>query len=104
MLVLVDLSAGTILLPVELSLFALGQMTIVSSHVSFLLVINMLFAIFQMRGLPGRERTVLFPVRDAILLILLAAIHFVNTRMARIILPRSGAGCVVLGLSSGASY
>jgi len=104
MFVLIDLPAGTVLLPVNLPLLALGQVAIVSSHVSFLLVVDMLFAIFQMRSLARRQRTVLFSVRNAILLILLAAIHLVDARMSRIVLPRSGAGCVVLGLSSGTSY
>jgi len=101
MFVLIDPLAHVVLLLVELPLLALGQVTIVSRHIGFLLVFNLLFAIFQSRSLPRRQRAVLDAVRDSILLRRLAGIHFVDARMTRIDLPRSRAGCVaVLGLSS----
>jgi len=102
MLVFVDLLAGTVLLPIELPLLALGQMTIVGGHISFLLVLDVLFLSFHVRSLSRRHGAVLDAVGDAVLLILLAPIDFVDARMARIDLPRSRAGCVaILGLSSG---
>src|SRR5580692_7934398 len=102
MLVLVDLFARVVLLAVQLLLFALGQVTVVGSHVSFFLVLNVLFLLFHVRGLSRSHGAVLDAVRDAVLLILLAVIHFVDAGMIRIVLPRSRAGCVaVLGLSRG---
>lgn len=91
-----------VLFPVELLLLALGQVTIVGSHIGLLLVLDVLFFIFQMRSLSRRQRAVLDAVRDAILLIRLAAIDFVDPGMTRIDLPRSRAGSVaILGLSRG---
>lgn len=102
MLVSVDLPAGLVLFLVEAPLFALGQVTIVGSHIRFLLVLGPLLAVFQMRRLSGRQRAVLIAVGDAVLLILFAAINFVDAGMARIDHSSSRAGCVaVLGLSSG---
>ena len=100
MLVFIDLLARTVLLPIELLLFALGQVTIVSSHIGLLLVLDMLFAVFPARCLSRRHGAVFFAVRDAVLLVRLATIDFIHARMSRIDLPRSRAGCVaVLGLS-----
>jgi hypothetical protein len=57
-----------------------------------------------MRSLPGRERPILLAVRDAILLVLLAAIHFVDSWVPRIVSARSRAGRVaILRLSNGAT-
>jgi hypothetical protein len=101
-LVFVDFLAGLVLLLVELLLLALGQVTIVGSHISLLLVIDVLFLFFNVRGLSRRHGAVLDAIRDAVLLILLAGIDFVDARMIRINYSRSRAGCVaVLGLSSG---
>ena|SRR5271165_4781986 len=102
MFVFVDLPAGPVLLPIEFVLLGLGQVTVVSSHIGFLLVLDFLFAILQTRSLTGRERAVLYAVCNAILLVRLAGIDFVDARMTRIDLTRSRAGGVaVLGLSSG---
>jgi len=90
MLVFVDALAHTILPLVEMLLLSLGQMTIVSGHVFLFLMLNALFALFQMRSLSGRELAILDAVRDALLLIGLAAIHLVDARMARIDLSRTG--------------
>jgi len=104
MLILVDLPAGSVLLTVELVLLGLGEVPVVRSHISFLLVLDVLFAILQMRSLTGRERAVLYAVGDAILLIRLAAIDFVDAGMTRIDLTRPRAGRVaILSLSSGGS-
>ncbi len=101
-LISVDLPAGLVLLLVEPPLLALGQVTIVGSHISFLLILGPLLAVFQVRGLSGRQGAVLLAVGDAVLLILFAAIDFVDAGMIRIDYSRSRAGCVaVLGLSSG---
>jgi len=102
MLVFIDLLAGAILFPVELFLFGLGQVTIVGRHISLLLVFDMLFALFHARSLSWSHGAVLDSVRDAVLLILLALIYFVDAGMTRIDLPRPRAGCVaVLGLRRG---
>jgi len=102
MLIFVDLLARAVLFLIQLLLFALGQVTIVGGHVGFFLVVNVLFFILDARSLSRRHGAVLHSIRDAILLILLAGIHFVDARMTRIHLPRSRAGRVaILGLSSG---
>ncbi len=102
MLVFVNLLAGFVLFFVELLLLGFGQVTIVSGHVGFFLVVDVLLAIFQMRSLPRGQSTVLFAIGDAILLVLLAAIDLVNARMTGIDLSRACAGCVaVLGMSRG---
>ncbi len=102
MLIFIDLLARAVLFPVELFLLAFGQMTIVSGHIGLLLVLDILFAIFQARSLARRKGTVLHAIRDPVLLVRLAAIDFVNARMTGIDLAWSRAGWVaVLGLSSG---
>ena len=98
MLVLINLLTGFVLFFVELLLLAFGQVTIVSGHVGFFLVVNVLLAVFQMRSLPRRQGTILFTVGDTILLVLLAAIDLVDAGMTGINLSRTCAGCVaVLG-------
>jgi hypothetical protein len=102
MFVFVDLLAGMVLFLVELLLFALGQVTVVGGHIPLLLVLDVLFLPFHVRGLSRGHGAVLDAVGDAVLLILLAAIDFIDARMPRIDLPRSRTGCVVvLSLSSG---
>ena len=102
MLVFIDALAHMVLFLVELFLFTFGQVTIVGGHIRLFLVLDVLFAVFQTRSLPRRELAVLDPIRNAVLLICLAAIDFVDPGMSRIDLPWSRAGCVaVLGLSSG---
>ena len=90
MLVFVDGLADAILTLVEASLFGLGQVTAMPGHISLLLILNALFALFQMRGLPRRQLTVLYAAGDALLLVGLAAIHLVDARMAGINSPRTG--------------
>jgi len=100
-LVFVDLLAGLILFLVELLLLRLGQVTVVGSHISLLLVLGLLFAIFQVRRLSWRQGAVLLAVGDAVLLILLAGVDFVDARMIGIDHASSRTGGVVLSLSSG---
>ncbi len=73
---------------VELFLFAVSQVTIVSGHIRLLLVLDMLFAVFQARSLSRGKLAVLDAIRDAVLLVRLAGINFVDARMSRIDLPR----------------
>lgn len=102
MFIFVDSLAGAVLFPVELSLLAFGQVTIMSGHIGFLLVLDMLLPIFHARCLSRRHGTVLDTICDAVLLVRLPRIDFVDTRMTRVDLTRSRAGCVaVLGLSRG---
>lgn len=91
MLVFVDLLAGFILFPVQLLLFALGQVAVVGSHIGLLLILDMLFAIFDARRLAGRHGSVRNAIGDAVLLILLAGIDFVDPRMTWIDNSRTGA-------------
>ena len=102
MLVFVNALAHVVLFRVEADLLGLGQVTAVRGHVSLLLVLNVLFAFFQMRSLFWREFVVLDAIRDALLLIRLAAIDLVDAGMTGIDFPRTSAGCLaVLGLSRG---
>jgi uncharacterized membrane protein len=100
-LVFVDLPAGFVLFLVEPFLLALGQVTIVGGHISFLLVLGSLLAVLQMSSLPRRQSAVLLAIGNTVLLILFAAIYFVDAGMIRINHSRARAGCVVLGLSRG---
>ena len=100
--VFVDSPAGTVLFPVELSLLTFGQVTVMSGHIGLLLVLDILLPIFHARCLSRSHRTVLDTIRDAVLLVLLASIDFIDARMTGIDYTRSRAGCVaVLGLSRG---
>ena len=89
-LVFVDGLADAVLALVEMILLSLGQMSAMLGHVALLLVLNALFALFQMRGLSRRQLAVLYAVRDALLLVGFAAIDLVHARMAGIDLPRTG--------------
>src|SRR5271155_872848 len=97
-LVFVDLPAGLVLFLVELVLLGLGQVTVVGGHIGLFLVLGLGFAILQVRGLSRRELIVFDAIGDAVLLVLLAGIHFADARMIGIDDSRSRAGCVVLGL------
>ena len=102
MFIFVDSPARVVLFPVELSLLAFGQVAVMSGHVGLLLVLDILLPIFHARCLSRRHATVLDAIRDAVLLVLLAGVNFVNARMAGIDYTWSRAGCVaVLGLSRG---
>ena len=90
MLVFIDALAHTILALVEMLLLSLGQMTIVSGHVFLFLVLNALFALFQMRSLFWRELAILDAISNALLLIRLATVNLVHARMTRIDLSRTG--------------
>ena len=59
MLVFIDLLARTVLFLVELFLLALGQVTVVSRHIGFLLVLDVLFTVFHARCLSRRHGAVL---------------------------------------------
>ena len=86
--VLIDLLAGAVLLAIELFLLRFGQVTVVRGHVSFFLILNVLFAIFHARSLARCHGAVLDAIGDAVLLILLASVDFVDARMAGIDLTR----------------
>ena len=105
LLVSVDLPAGLILLLVELPLLGLGQMTIVSGHISLLLVVDLLLPISQVSSLSRRQGAVPLAIGNAVLLIPLTRIDFVDAWMIRINHSRSRAGYVaVSGLSSGGAH
>ncbi len=58
-----------------------------SSHVSFFLILNVLFLVLDVRSLARSHGAVLHAVGDAVLLILLARVDFVDARMSRVVLP-----------------
>jgi hypothetical protein len=103
MFIFVDSLARAVLFLVELFLLAFGQMTVMSGHVGLLLVLDILLPIFHARCLSRGHGTALDPTRDAVLLVLLAGVNFVNAEDGRDrlhLVPQ--AGCVaVLGLSRG---
>ena len=79
MLILVNAIAHVVLLLVELPLLTLGQVTVMSSHVSLLLVLDVLLPILNPRGLARCQGTVLDTIRDPVLLIGLASICLLYT-------------------------
>jgi len=81
-----------VLLSVELALFALGQVTVMGGHIPLLLIVDVLFLPFHVRGLSGRHGAILNAAGNAVLLILLAAVDFVDARMTGIGLAWSGNG------------
>lgn len=85
---------------VELLLFALRKVTVMGRHISFLLVLDVLLPILQMRRLTWSQRTIPDAIGDAILLVRLPAINLVNARMSRVDLPRPRPGSI-LSLSRG---
>lgn len=93
--VFIDLAAGAILFPVELVLLGLSQVAIVCGHVSLFLVLDMLFLSLDVSSLPRRHRTVLHSIGNAVLLVLLAGVDFVDPRMARVVLAGASlcSGC-----------
>ena len=102
MFIFVDSPARAVLFPVELSLLTFGQVTVMSGHVGLLLVLDILLPILYARCLSRRHGTVLDTIRDAVLLVLLAGIDFIDARMTGIDHTWSRAGCVaILGLSRG---
>lgn len=101
-LVFVDLSAGFVLLFIQLPLLAFSQVPIVLGHIGLFLVFDVLFLTFDVRSLTRRHGAVLHAIRDAVLLVLLALVYFVDARMTGINYARACAASVaVLGLSSG---
>ena len=100
-LILIDAIAHAIGFAVELPLICLGQMAIVRSHVSFFVVLQALFALFEVGSLSGRQLAVLYTVGDAVLLVSFATVDLVDTWMAGIELVRTSAGSVGLLRSGG---
>jgi len=90
--VLVNAPADPVLLPVDASLFRFGEMAIVLGHIFLLAVLDRSLTVFQIGRLLRVQSSVLQTIGDAILLILLALIHFVHARMARIDNARACAG------------
>lgn len=87
---------------IELALIFLGQVTVVRGHIFLFVVLQALFAFFQVRRLPRRELSVFYAVGDVVLLVGLTRVYLIHAWMAGIDLPCSRTGCVaVLGLSSG---
>ncbi len=90
MLVFVDGLAHIVLSLVETVLLSLSQMSVVSGHISLLRIFNFLLTVFNTRSLSRCERAVLDAIRDAVLLVRLAAIDLVDARMTGIDLSRTG--------------
>jgi hypothetical protein len=102
-LVFVDLVAHVIRFFVELPLILLGEVTIVGSHVFLFVILQALLASFQVGRLARCQLILLHSIGDSILLVLFALIDLIHARMAGIDYTGSGAGSVVLGLSSSGS-
>jgi|HubBroStandDraft_4_1064222.scaffolds.fasta_scaffold08438_2 hypothetical protein len=81
-------------------------MTIVNGHISLLLVVDLLLPIFQVSSLSRRQgAAVPLAIGNAVLLLLLTRIDFVDAWMLRINNSRSRVGYVaVSGLSSGGAH
>lgn len=90
-LVRVDALAHAIRFAVELTLILLREMAIIFPHISFLVVLQALFAALQTGGLSGPQLPILYAVRDAILLPGLTPIDLVHSRMPWINVARAGA-------------
>ncbi len=98
--VVVDPFAHVVGFMVELVLILLGEMAVVSSHITFFVVLQALLAVLQAGGLSRLQLSVLNSVGDPILLIGFASVDLIHARMAGVDLARTGAGRVALRLSS----
>ena len=76
--VLVNALAHMVRFPVELALVFLGEVPIVGGHVFLLVILQALFAFLKMRGLTGRQLSILDAVGNAVLLVCLAPIYLVH--------------------------
>ena len=50
---------------IELALILLGQMAVVLGHVFLFVILQALLAVFEVRGLSGRQLAVLYAIGDA---------------------------------------
>ena len=100
-LILVDLIAHVVGFFIELPLVLLCEVAVVFRHVSLFVILQALFALFEIGGLSRRQLAVLHTVGDAVLLVGFATVDLVDTRMAGIDLVGASAGSVGLLCSGG---
>lgn len=92
MLVSGDAAAHAIGLAIELALILLGEMAVVLGHIFLFVVLQALFASFEVCGLPGRELAALHAIGDAGLLTGFAAVDLIDPWMSGIVLACASAG------------
>ena len=90
-----DAPADAVLLSVNPPLLSLRQMPIMRSHVRLLAVLHGRLTLFQMRGLLRSQSPICNTIPDAFLLMRLAAVDLVHSRMSRIMNARPCTGSVV---------
>jgi hypothetical protein len=76
-LLAIDLTAGAILLAIDLSLFLVGQFATICGAVGANLLVDSLLAVLSASGLSGGHRSILDSVGDAILLVFSALSDFI---------------------------
>ena len=77
-----DFVVNVVLEAIEVSLLLLRQVAVILGHVALFLILNTGLFSFQMSGPPRSYLAILDFVADFFLLILFAAVHFIDTRMA----------------------
>ena len=87
-----DAPADPVLLAIDSSLLGLGEMAVVLRHIRLFTVLHAGLAILQVGSLSRAQRAILDTVANALLLVFLAVVHFVHTRMAGIDNPRARTG------------
>ena len=92
----VNIPARPILLAIDLRLLGLRQTPIMRRHIALLFLDDMVLLLFQFPCLFRSQLTALDPIGNTILLTLFAGIHFVHSRMIRVI--NSGACALGVGV------
>src|ERR1700692_2058118 len=82
-LVVVDLAAGAVLLPVDVCFFRRREPSSICAAVRRLLMVDILFVVFGFCGLRRRHLPAADAVGDALLLIVAACIHRTHRHRAR---------------------
>ena len=84
MLVLVDAAADAVLLAIDAALLALGEMAVVFRHVRLFALLNARFALFKIGRFLRSQRAVFHAIANALLLVFLTLVDFIDARMTRI--------------------
>src|SRR5215831_15445789 len=82
-LIALNAPADPVFTLVQITLLGFCEMAIVFRHVGLFLTLQRRLAPFQVRGLFRVQAAVRYALRDALLLALFTAIHFVHARMSR---------------------
>src|SRR5208282_2664137 len=84
MLVVVDALADPVLLTIDPFLLGLGEMAVVLRHVLLLAVLHTGLSLLKIRRLLRVQFAALDAVANALLLVFLATVHLIDTRMSGI--------------------